>query len=73
MSLPACWVLASGNEGKRVELERLLTPAGWQLRSQREFGIRGGPETAPTFVENALAKARHVAAATGLPDGHGVR
>lgn len=58
-------VLASGNAGKHAELLPLFADAGLVLRPQSEFGVGPGPEDAPTFVENALSKARHVARATG--------
>ena len=64
---PVDWVLASGNEGKRAEFERLLGATGWRLQTQSALGISPADETAVTFVENALAKARHAAAASGLP------
>lgn len=54
-------VLASGNRGKRAELEPLLADFGASLTTQAELGIDPAPEDAPTFIENALAKARHVA------------
>jgi len=58
-------VLASGNRGKHAELLPLFAEHGFTLRPQDEFGVGPGPEDAPTFVENALSKARHVAKATG--------
>ncbi len=60
-------VLASNNAGKLAELTRLLAPLGVQLLSQAELGIGEADEPHRTFVENALAKARHAAAASGLP------
>jgi XTP/dITP diphosphohydrolase len=60
-------VLASNNPGKLAELHSLLAPLGVELRAQAEFGITDADETATTFVENALIKARHAAASTGLP------
>lgn len=60
-------VLASGNAGKLAELRELLAGTGHVLRAQSEFGIADAEETGLTFVENALLKARHAAAATGLP------
>ena len=60
-------VVATGNPGKLRELDVALAPLGWQLATQRELGIDAAPELATTFVENALAKARHAAAASGLP------
>jgi len=59
-------VLASGNAGKLREFSQMLADGGIELQPQSEFGIEPAPETAPTFVENALAKARHVARQTGL-------
>jgi XTP/dITP diphosphohydrolase len=60
-------VLASGNIGKLAELRELLDGCGFELRAQSEFGVHDVDETANTFVENALLKARHAARATGLP------
>ncbi|MDZ7828392.1 MAG: RdgB/HAM1 family non-canonical purine NTP pyrophosphatase [Halofilum sp. (in: g-proteobacteria)] len=60
-------VLASGNAGKLREFAQMLADSGIELLPQGEFGVDPAPETAVTFVENALAKARHVAARTGLP------
>ena len=60
-------VLASGNAGKLKELRALLAPLGIELIAQGELGLEGAPETACTFVENALAKARHASEGSGLP------
>ena len=60
-------VLASGSAGKLRELRPLLADTGFGLVSQAELGIDAGPETADTFVENALSKARHVADRTDGP------
>ena len=60
-------VLASSNPGKLAELSALLEPAGLRVVSQDAFGIEPVEETALTFVENALIKARTACAATGLP------
>lgn len=60
-------VLASGNQGKLKELRDMLAPLGLEILSQSDFDITPAEETAPTFVENALLKARHVAKETGLP------
>jgi XTP/dITP diphosphohydrolase len=60
-------VLASGNPGKVDELRELRHGAAFQLRAQSQFGVADIEETATTFVENALLKARHAARATGLP------
>lgn len=60
-------VLASANPGKLAELRAMLAPLGIELVSQTELGISEAEEPFRTFVENALAKARHAAAASGLP------
>ncbi|MCU0938480.1 MAG: RdgB/HAM1 family non-canonical purine NTP pyrophosphatase [Burkholderiaceae bacterium] len=60
-------VLASGNAGKLREFRALLAPLEVQVISQAELAIEPAAEPHPTFVENALAKARHAAAASGLP------
>jgi len=60
-------VLASNNAGKLAELQLLFAPLGWQLRPQSEFNTPEADEPFHTFVENALAKARHAAAHTGMP------
>jgi len=65
--VPRRWVLASDNPGKLVEMRALLAPRGLQLVPQSEFGLGSTEETADTFVENALLKARHAARETGLP------
>jgi XTP/dITP diphosphohydrolase len=66
----ARWVFASGNRGKLTEITELLRSAGLgriELVAQSALGVEPPPETAPTFVENALLKARHATLATGLP------
>ncbi|EHR70532.1 non-canonical purine NTP pyrophosphatase, rdgB/HAM1 family [Burkholderiales bacterium JOSHI_001] len=60
-------VLASNNLKKRKELEALLAPLGVQLIPQGELGVAEAEEPHLTFLENALAKARNAARATGLP------
>jgi XTP/dITP diphosphohydrolase len=60
-------VLASNNTGKLKEFEQILLPLGFVLRSQGDFNLPEADEPHPTFVENALAKARHAARLTGLP------
>jgi XTP/dITP diphosphohydrolase len=60
-------VLASNNAGKLRELEQLLQPADVRLYAQQEFSIASVEETGLTFVENAILKARHAAAGSGLP------
>lgn len=60
-------VLASGNAGKLREFRALLAPLEVQVISQAELAITAAEEPHPSFVENALAKARHACAASGLP------
>ena len=60
-------VLASGNSGKLREISAALAGCGAELTPQSEFGVQPAPEPHPTFLENALAKARHAALQTGLP------
>lgn len=60
-------VLASNNAGKLAELQTLFAPLGLTLVRQSELGVPESPEPFHTFVENALAKARHAARHTGLP------
>lgn len=60
-------VLASGNSGKIKEFSELLKPIGLTVTPQASFGISEAPEPHPTFVENALAKARHASALSGMP------
>jgi XTP/dITP diphosphohydrolase len=60
-------VLASNNAGKLAELQDLFAPLGVQLVRQAELGIPEAPEPHRTFIENALAKARHAARISGLP------
>ena len=62
-------VAATGNRGKLAELSALLEPDGWDVVAQSELdGVNIGSvaETGATFVENALLKARHACAHTGL-------
>ena len=60
-------VLASNNLGKLRELGELFAPLGVELVPQASLGIGEAEEPHPTFVENAIAKARHAARASGLP------
>jgi XTP/dITP diphosphohydrolase len=60
-------VLASGNPGKLREMRALLAPLGYEVVAQAELGIAEAEEPHDTFVENALAKARHASRASGLP------
>lgn len=59
-------VLASNNRKKLAELQTLLAPAGVELIAQGALGVTEAEEPFHTFVENALAKARHAAQHTGL-------
>ena len=59
-------VLASNNAKKLAELRLLFAPLAIELISQGVLGVAEAEEPHITFVENALAKARHAAAATGL-------
>ena len=60
-------VLASSNPGKLREFRRLLEPLGITVVAQSELGIPDAEEPHLTFVENALAKARHASQLSGLP------
>jgi len=60
-------VLASGNAGKLAELTALLAPLDMTLVAQGELGVPDADEPWPSFVENAIAKARHASRQTGLP------
>jgi XTP/dITP diphosphohydrolase len=59
--------LASTNPGKLREFRRLLEPLGLDVIPQAELGIPEADEPHMTFIENALAKARHASAQSGLP------
>ncbi len=61
------WVLASNNPGKQRELQGALEPFGIDLQVQGDFGVPEAEETASTFLENALIKARQAAQQTGRP------
>jgi XTP/dITP diphosphohydrolase len=60
-------VLASNNAGKVREFQALLAPLNFQVIPQGELGIPSAEEPHHTFVENALAKARHASVASELP------
>ena len=60
-------VLASNNAGKLREFVQLFAPLGIELVPQSAFNVSEAEEPHVTFIENALAKARHCALATGLP------
>lgn len=67
MSAVQTLVLASNNKGKLAELQAMFAPLGVQLVRQADLGVTEADEPFKTFVENALAKARHASAASGLP------
>lgn len=60
-------VLASNNRGKLAEFGQLLAPLGFVVQAQGELGIPEADEPHLSFVENALAKARHASRLSGLP------
>jgi XTP/dITP diphosphohydrolase len=60
-------VLASNNKGKLAELQAMFEPLGVQLLRQSDLGLGEAEEPYRTFVENALAKARHACSLSGLP------
>lgn len=60
-------VLASNNPGKLREIRALLAPLALEVLPQAELGIAEAEEPHDTFLENALAKARHASRACGLP------
>jgi XTP/dITP diphosphohydrolase len=60
-------VLASNNPGMLREMRALLAPLGIEVIAQAELGIAEADEPHDSFVENALAKARHASRASGLP------
>jgi XTP/dITP diphosphohydrolase len=61
------FVLASGNRGKLREISDMLGSLGFVVHPQSDWKVPEAEEVAPTFVENALAKARNAARHTGLP------
>ena len=60
-------VIASGNAGKLREIQAILAPLGCEVLTQTALGVADAEEPHFTFIENALAKARHVAQVAGLP------
>jgi len=60
-------VLASNNAGKVKEFQALLAPLHFEVIPQGALGIPSAEEPHHTFIENALAKARHASIASGLP------
>jgi XTP/dITP diphosphohydrolase len=65
--VPPRIVLATSNPGKVRELSALLNELGCGIVAQGDLGVPAPPEDAPTFIENAIGKARHAASRTGLP------
>jgi XTP/dITP diphosphohydrolase len=59
-------ILASNNTGKLKEFSQMLVPIGFDVRPQAEYNVPEAEEPHPTFIENALEKARHAARLTGL-------
>ena len=60
-------VIATGNTGKLGEIRTLLEPLGMEVLPQSDYCVTPVEETGLTFVENALLKARHASAVSGLP------
>lgn len=60
-------VIATGNAGKLKELQALLAGMPYEIISQKSLGVSDADETGLSFIENAILKARHAAAITGLP------
>ena len=60
-------VIASGNQGKLREIQAMLAPLNIEVVPQSDFNVSEAPEPHCTFIENALAKARHASLATQLP------
>jgi XTP/dITP diphosphohydrolase len=60
-------VIASNNPGKLREFQAMLAPLGIEVLTQSQLGISEADEPHCTFIENALAKARHVSKLSGLP------
>ena len=60
-------VIASGNQGKLKEIQALLAPLAIEVIPQSAFNVPEAEEPFVTFIENAIAKARHASRHTGLP------
>jgi XTP/dITP diphosphohydrolase len=60
-------IIATGNKGKLHEIQALLAPLNIEVIPQSALNVSEAPEPHCTFIENALAKARHASLATGLP------
>jgi len=68
MALPfSKLVIASGNAGKLREIQHLLAPLNIEVIPQSQLNVAEAEEPFCTFIENALAKARHASQCTGLP------
>lgn len=59
-------VLATGNQGKLLEMRSILADTGWEILPQSDFNIPEAIEDGFSFVENAIKKARHACKQTGL-------
>lgn len=60
-------IMASGNKGKLVEFQDLLSACGYEVKPQSAYNVPEVEETGLTFVENAILKARQACEVTGLP------
>ncbi len=60
-------VIASGNKGKLREIQAVLSPLNIEVLPQSDFNVPEASEPHCTFIENALAKARHASLMTKLP------
>ena len=60
-------ILASGNKGKLREFQQMFADLPYQIEPQSNYSVGDVEETGLTFVENAIIKARHAAAVTGMP------
>jgi XTP/dITP diphosphohydrolase len=60
-------VLASGNQGKLKEFNQLFSNTSFEIVTQSDLGVKDVEETGLSFIENAILKARHASAVTGLP------
>ena len=60
-------ILASNNSGKVSEISNMLQDTVYQIVPQSDFGISDAIEDKPTFIENALIKARHASQLSGMP------
>ena len=67
MSMLKKLVIASNNQGKLREIGELFAPLAIEVVPQSEYAVSEADEPHGTFVENALAKARHASRCSGLP------